>query len=433
MLRFTLPVAPRLMRRHSRETSLRAFSKVMGCSRVTTLPGPSGEVSRMNSDVMTEWAPPQTAQQGETSKLKPVPPARRSKRTPQGTKIWIDIDNSPHVPFFLPIIEELKKRDIEVMMTARDIYQVCELLEFFELPCKVIGRHYGKNKFLKVLGTCLRAAQLAPRAAKLRPSIALSHGSRAQVIVSKVLRIPSIMIHDYEYSTKVGFIEPDWVLMPDVIPNRVMSRRARRILKYPGLKEDVYIPRFRPDPSILRRLAISEDNLVVTLRPPATEAHYHNRESEKLFAEALHLLAEKPYVRVVTLPRNDRQNAQLRREWADLIAARTMIIPEAPVDGLNLIWFSDLVISGGGTMNREAAALGVPVYSIFRGKIGAVDQYLAENGRLTLLENVKDVRTKISLKRWNRPARPENNDLPALQSIVNHIVAILERECPAVR
>jgi predicted glycosyltransferase len=383
----------------------------------------------MNPNVVADGLPPQTAHKLQTSRPYPFPRVRESKRTSEGTRIWIDIDNSPHVPFFLPIIEEFKKHDIEVTLTARDIYQVCELLKFFDLPCKVIGRHYGKNKFLKVLGTCLRAAQLAPRAAKLRPSIALSHGSRAQVIASKVLRIPSIMMHDYEHSTKVGFIEPDWVLMPDVVPDGVMSRRPARTLTYPGLKEDVYIPRFRPDPSILGRLGIPESNLVVTLRPPATEAHYHNPESERLFAEALHMLAEKPEVRAVTLPRNDRQKEQLRREWPNLIAARKMIIPEAPVDGLNLIWFSDLVISGGGTMNREAAALGVPVYSIFRGRIGAVDQHLAESGRLVLLENIEDVRSKIRLERWNRPAKPENNNRPALRTIVNYILAILDAEC----
>jgi predicted glycosyltransferase len=108
-----------------------------------------------------------------------------------------------------------------------------------------------------------------------------------------------------------------------------------------------------------------------------------------------------------------------------------MIIPEEPLNGLDLIWFSDLVISGGGTMNREAAALGVPVYSTFRGKIGAVDKYLSENGRLVLIENVHEVRTKISLTRWKRPERPNNGSSVALQSIVQNIVAILENGQPS--
>lgn len=359
-----------------------------------------------------------------------VPPAASYRRHLQGKKVWIDIDNSPHVPFFLPIIKELENRGAEVVLTARDIYQVCELLKFFKLPCKVIGGHYGKNKIFKVLGNCLRAAQLLPTAAWQRPSVALSHGSRAQVLACKALGIPTIMMHDYEHSTKTGFVEPDWTFMPNVIPDGSMSKQSERTLKYPGLKEDVYVPRFRPDPSVLNVLGISPADLLVTLRPPATEAHYHNPEAEQLFAETLRMLAEKPNTRAVALPRNGRQGAELRKQWAPLIASGRLIIPETPVDGLNLIWFSDLVVSGGGTMNREAAALGVPVYSVFRGKIGAVDQYLADTGRLTLLESVEDVRTKINLVRWNRPAKPENTNRPALKSIVDNIAAILEGKCP---
>jgi len=198
----------------------------------------------------------------------------------RGKKVWIDIDNSPHVPFFLPIVDELQKHGVELVLTARDIYQVRELLEFFHLPCTVIGRHYGKNKVLKIFGTLVRTLQLAPTAAMTRPDVAISHGSRAQLLICKALGIPTMMMHDYEYSTKTGFLEADWVFMPDVIPDGVMARKEDRVLRYPGLKEDVYIPRFTPDPSILPQLGISKDDLVVTVRPPATEAHYHNPESD---------------------------------------------------------------------------------------------------------------------------------------------------------
>ncbi|MGA9882414.1 MAG: DUF354 domain-containing protein [Candidatus Acidiferrales bacterium] len=354
-------------------------------------------------------------------------------RVSNGKKVWIDIDNSPHVPFFLPIIDELRARGIEVILTARDIYQVCDLLEFYNLPCKVIGRHYGKNKVLKVLGNCMRAVQLLPRTHKCRPDLAVSHGSRAQILVCKALGIPAVMMHDYEHSTKTGFLSPDWVFMPDVIPNKAMSGKEERILKYPGIKEDVYVPRFRPDPSLLNLLGIDPGHLIVTLRPPATEAHYHNPESDELFAETVRMLAEKPFVRAVTLPRNARQAEHLREKWREVIAAGTMIIPERPLDGLNIIWFSDLVISGGGTMNREAAALGVPVYSIFRGKIGAVDRYLQDAGRLVLVESVEQVRKKIVLTRRNRASLPDMEQRPTLQFVVDSIVTILEAKCPATQ
>jgi predicted glycosyltransferase len=368
--------------------------------------------------------------QGESSEPAITSPGV-GKTSASKKTVWIDIDNSPHVPFFLPIVEELRRRGIDLVLTARAAYQVCDLIELFSMPCEVIGRHYGKNKVLKVLGNCLRAAELLPLAIARRPDLAISHWSRAQVLVSKALGIPTLVMHDYEHSTKTGFIEPSWILMPDVIPNNVMSKKTERVLRYQGLKEDVYVPQFRPDASILDRLGLDTRDLIVTLRPPATEAHYHNPESEVLFNETLRFLAKQPHVRIVVLPRSARQNEQIRKDWAGLISLGQVVIPKEAVNGLDLIWFSDLVISGGGTMNREAAALGVPVYSIFRGKVGAVDKYLSENGRLVLIESIQEVRSKIRLTHWERPARPSNGGGTVLQSIVNNVISILEHQRPA--
>lgn len=354
---------------------------------------------------------------------KPQTPSSKGAKQLQKT-VWIDLDNSPHVPFFLPIIEELKTQGIEILLTARNTYQVCDLLDFFGLHCKVVGRHYGTHKVLKVLGNTMRAFQLTPTVVQGRPDLAVSHGSRAQILVGKALKIPTVMMQDYEHSTRTGFLEADWVFTPEVVPDNAMCRRPERVLKYPGLKEDVYVPQFRPDPSILSRFGISSEDLVITLRPPATEAHYHNHDSDVLFAETLKLL-DKPHVKTIALPRSPKQSQAIRTGWPQLIASGRMIIPDSAVDGLNLIWFSDLVISGGGTMNREAAALGAPVYSIFRGKIGAVDHYLSAQHRLILIESVDDVRTKIALQRWNRPSAPNVRNRPALRTIVDHITMIL--------
>jgi uncharacterized protein len=363
---------------------------------------------------------------------KQIPISMTKKSTSAGKTIWIDIDNSPHVPFFLPIIEELEREGFKLLLTARDMYQVCDLLDFFQLRSrvKVIGGHGGRNKILKVVVNCVRAGQLLPMIAKHRPQLAVSHGSRAQVLVCKALGIPSVMMHDYEHSTKTGFLEAEWTITPDIIPTDAMSRHGSRTLKYPGLKEDVYVPRFKADPRILSDLKIAEDDLLITLRPPATEAHYHNPEAELLFAATLRLIASNSKIRAVTLPRNSRQGAQLRKDYSSLISSGHMIIPDHPVDGLNLIWFSDLVISGGGTMNREAAALNVPVYSIFRGKIGAVDRYLAESGRLIMLESVEDVETKILWTRREKPKQVSLTRPETLKSIIQSIITIGEAECP---
>ena len=350
-------------------------------------------------------------------------PAKPTAQRGRARRVWIDLDNSPHVPFFIPIIDELRKEGIDITLTARDAYQVRELLDFYKVTCKVIGGHLGKNKALKVFVNCVRALQLVPTALGSLPDLGLSHGSRAQVLVCKAFNIPTTVIHDYEFTTKTGFLEPDWTVMPDVIPQGAMSKKAERVTTYPGLKEDVYVPRFRPDPSIFRELNVSPDSIIAMLRPPAEEAHYHNPESDTLFAEVVQFLGGHANVVAVTLPRNERQAKRLRSRWADLIATRRMIIPERPLDGLNLVWFSDFVVSGGGTMNREAAALGVPVYSVFRGKIGAVDQYLVREGRLTLIEKREDVQKKIQLVRWNRPAAPDSRSRPALAAIVQHVIS----------
>ena len=344
-------------------------------------------------------------------------------------KIWIDLDNSPHVPFFLPIIEGLESAGYQILLTARDSYQVCELLRLHHLSCRVVGRHYGKRQILKLLGTGLRATQLLPLAIKEKPDLVVSHGSRAQFLVGLLLRIPTIMMFDYEFVNATGFLHPDWLFVPEVIPIERLSQRPDHVFRYRGLKEDVYVPRLRPDPSVRNLLGVREDELIVTVRPPATEAHYHNPEGEQFLDACLEFLLDQPTVRVVMLPRNRNQAIILRTRWGRAIEDGRIVIPENAVDGLNLIWNSDLVISGGGTMNREAAALGVPVYSIFRGRIGAVDQYLARTGRLTVIERIEEIPTKIVLER----RMPSSLDLEgqgiALDCILQAVISIAEHKC----
>jgi uncharacterized protein len=354
-----------------------------------------------------------------------VPRSEVSSQSPARRKIWIDLENSPHVPFFAPIINELQERGHSVIVTARDCFQVRELADFFRLDYQLIGHHPGKGNLRKMAGLCLRGWKLIPLALKERPILAVSHGSRSQLVVCTALRIPSVFIRDYEFSTPFPLFRPSWLLCPEVIPSTAVQCDVRRVLKYPGIKEDVYVPQFVPDSTIRAQLGLQEHDVVATLRPPASEAHYHNPQSEQLFAASITFLAKSRGVKLVLLPRNDTQAIELKKRWAALFACGVMRIPEKVVDGLNLIWYSDLVISGGGTMNREAAALGVPVYSVFRGKIGAVDQYLAQKGRLVLLESIKDVPAKITPCRRSRTERPENRESAALLTIVEHIDAIM--------
>jgi uncharacterized protein len=344
-------------------------------------------------------------------------------------KIWIDLDNSPHVPFFKPIIDELEARGHQVVLTARDCFQVCELADLFRLQYRCVGHHYGKFTLAKLAGLGIRVLQLTPYVLREKPDLALSHGSRSLFLLSSLLKIPALTITDYEHARWGGSLKHAWVMTPEIVPRKTMlgvGYKQDRILKYPGIKEDVYVPAFRPDPSRIRRLGLGDQDLVVTIRPPATEAHYHNPESDRLLDAAFERIAQSPNAKIVLLPRTPHQGTQLRERWAELFRSGKAMIPEHVVDGLDLIWSSDLVISGGGTMNREAASMGVPVYSIFRGKIGAVDRYLEEQGRLMLIKTVEDVRTKIKLTHRQKSAQHVTSKTnPSLKAIIQNIESVL--------
>jgi len=341
-------------------------------------------------------------------------------------KIWIDLDNTPHIPFFRPIIDALMERGYQVKVTARDAFQVYDLADYFNIKYQRIGRHYGKNKFMKVVGLMVRSLQLLPTMIAEKPNLAVSHGSRTQLIAATMLGIPTLMIEDYEHAKALILIHPAWVFVPDIIPDSAVDHGKARIYKYPGIKEDVYVAGFSPRPALREELGISAGSLLITIRPPATEAHYHSHESLELFEAIMAYLVGKPNIQIVILPRNKKQENFIRSEWETFIENKMIVIPGQAVDGLNLIWASDLVISGGGTMNREAAALGVPVYSIFRSKIGAVDRYLADCGRLVLLESAEDFPTKIVLERRDKDMQGLNRKNDCLQGIVDKIIEAAE-------
>lgn len=346
----------------------------------------------------------------------------------RGAVIWIDLDNTPHVPFFKPIIARLRQQGLVVKVTARDAFQVCDLADKMGVKCERIGRHYGKNRIMKVLGLFFRALQMLPFVLRTRPVLAVSHGSRAQIILSNLLGIPSVLIEDYEFARFPPLMRPSWRIVPAVIPQERLGTKQMKVLTYPGIKEDVYAPRFTPVPGLLSDLGIGEGEIVVTVRPPATEAHYHNPDSERLFKVVMATLHSLPGVRTVLLPRNKKQGEDIAKQWPEYFADGRVIIPAGAVDGLNLIWYSDLVVSGGGTMNREAAALGVPVYSTFRGAIGAVDKHLEETGRLVLLTSEADVREKLVVCKRRKEPRSPAEQSATLDRIVEHIEALLPRE-----
>jgi hypothetical protein len=347
----------------------------------------------------------------------------------QPARIWIDLDNTPHVPFFRPLIRELRGAGHAVSISARDAFQVCSLAQLMGVDCVPIGRHHGKNKLRKVFGLLWRSLQLLPFVLKHRPTLALSHGSRSQILICNLLRIPTVMLMDYEHARTPLLLRPRWEIVPQVLSGEALQCKDRgRVRTYPGIKEDVYAPEFSFDAGLQSRLRLSAQHIVVSVRPPATEAHYHSTESDALFAEFMQLATSRQDVQLVLLPRNGAQLDRLKQRWPDAFASGRIVVPDGAVDGLSLLWLSDLVVSGGGTMNREAAALGIPVYSVFRGPIGAVDRQLRAEGRLRLLEDTGQVRSCIRLERRQRRDDCVTHSHPALATIVRHVEEIAALE-----
>lgn len=369
----------------------------------------------------------------ENNSLKPVPQKKHSIENPtspaSGTHIWVDLDNTPHVPFFIPIIRELERRGHKVTLTARDAFQVCELADKMGLHYTKAGRHYGKNMARKVFGLLWRSLQLTPFLLRQRPRLALSHGSRSQILLSNLFRIPTILVMDYEYAQTIPFAHPRWMIVPMALAGKKLYSKEEYVRYYRGIKEDVYAPEFKPDPTLLKDLGLGQDEIVVTVRPPANEAHYYTPESDRLMLELMSRIRQTPGIRVVLLPRNQAQGRDLKARHPEWFLNDKTIIPSRVVGGLDLLWFSDLVVSGGGTMNREAAALGVPVYSIFRGKSGAVDLMLEKEGRLTMIHDVEEVWTKIRFIHRDKTGGPNNRPRAALEDIVNHIEEIIRIDC----
>lgn len=317
--------------------------------------------------------------------------------------IWIDLDNAPHVPLFAPLIREFQRQGHRTLVTARDYGYTRGLMDQKGISYDLVGRHPGKNRLLKVAGLAVRVAALIRWSRGRKIDVAVSHGSRALVLACAVLRIPCITMYDYEFVyTRIFNSLSTKVMLPDAFSDDVIKKlglRGDRVIRYPGLKEEIYLGDFSPDPSILDQLGVNGDQIVVTIRPPATAAHYHNPLSEKIIQALLDRVSVESDVIGLILPRTAEQGDAVRKTLKK--PANFRVLKQA-VDGLNLIAHSDLVVGGGGTMNRESAMLGVPVYSVFTGRVGTVDRALSEEGKLVLIRALEDV-DRVQFKKPQRP------------------------------
>ena len=337
-------------------------------------------------------------------------------------RIWIDLANSPHVPFFRSLADEFLQRNHELLITARDFAETVDLARAAGFDATVIGGHGGGKLSGKAGNLVQRGLSLARWARGRGIDLAVSHNSYSQILAARVLSLKTVTLMDYEHqpANHLAFRFASRIIVPAAFPDAALNRygaQPAKVFRYRGIKEDVYLADFKPDPkfaSVLNDLGITESDVLITVRPPASEALYHRFENE-LFDHLLERLLAQKTVKVLLLPRNDVQ----RRNYSAKHHPR-LIIPDRPLSGANLIASSDLVVSAGGTMNREAAALGVPAASIYLGEWAALDEELLKEGRLQRLSNQSDVE---SLQLAKKVAGHRRAGLGVRQEVADLILA----------
>jgi predicted glycosyltransferase len=309
---------------------------------------------------------------------------------------------SAHVLVFRPLIALLRKRGDEVEITARDYAQTLQLLELHGLEAEVIGRHGGRSRFQKARQMTHRLGALRRWARARAFDVAVAHGSHELTMTARRLGIPSATTFDYEWAWlqhQLGCRAATKVVVPDAIPpERLATYGARppKLLQYPGLKEEYYLADFEPRATLLDDFAVDPNRVLVVLRPPPDVSLYH-RQSNPLFRLTLDYLGAHEGVHAFVLPRTEEQ-----REFVQGLALPSVILPDRAVDAQSLISLADVVVSAGGTMNREAAALSVPVYTTYGGRLGGVDEALIRDGRLVPLSDPRALELK------KRDARPDS-------------------------
>ncbi len=299
-------------------------------------------------------------------------------------RIWVDVTNSPHVVVLRPVIERWRADGHEVAITARDFAQTLGLLERYGLSHTAIGRHQGAGLAAKARGLVARSGALVRWARRHGPfDVAVGHGSNDQTVAAALLRIPSSTTFDYEWATFQHAINcrlARAVVVPDSLPAERLDRYGARgkVRQYPGLKEEYALADFEPDPAVLAELGLDRAQPIGVVRTPAEMSAYHRFENA-IFHDVLDRLRG---TQTVVLPRTPEQRAAI---------GDGLIVPDRVVDTQSLVAYADLVVSAGGTMNREAVALGTPVWSTFEGRPGAVEDALVAAGRMRRLTSVDQI------------------------------------------
>jgi uncharacterized protein len=324
--------------------------------------------------------------------------------------VWVDLTNSAHVVVLRPLVELLEADGHEVTLTARPLSHTTELLDDWGHPYTAIGHYGGAGRLGKALAVSSRAALVWRFARGKGFDYALAHGSTDVPPAGRLLGIPNTTMFDYEWARlqhELNCRLATRVLVPDAIPAERLApygAKPPKLVRYPGLKEEYYLADFEPDDTVLRELGVDRERVLAIVRTAPSYALYLGGSENELLPQVLRRLVGAG-AQVVVLARTDEQRQALRA------LDPALVVPERAVDGRSLAALADLVVSAGGTMIREAAVLGTPVWSIFEGPLGAVDAQLEREGRIRFLREPAELVVEKAPRGRQRRARRDPADL----------------------
>lgn len=313
-------------------------------------------------------------------------------------KIWFDITNTPHVHFLLGVKDILDDIDqYSYTYTSREFSETNKLLhQKIGDNFTSIGKHYGKKNINKVRGLISRFLDVSKSVGEY--DISISNGSENAIWLSFLKRKKSIAFGDndtarqWTYGRFVSF-----AFFPNAIPKSVLTKQGipdRKLYLYDGYKEDIYLSGFKPDQNFLSKLPFQE---YVIVRPENLMANYiRNNEVRSIVPDLLKMLSGSG-VNILYLPRY-----KVDFEYAKGI--KGIYIPDEPINGLDACFYANAVLTGAGTLAREAACMSVPAYSFYAGKqLLAVDQQMIKKEMVMYSRDPDQIVQSVIRKNKNEP------------------------------
>lgn len=286
-------------------------------------------------------------------------------------KHWVDIFNGPHVHFF-------QNADLffnHSIFTARNYKPIPELIKLYGIDAKIIGVHGGKENIKKLNASSRRIVELADYIKDKNADVAVHKHSVEAARVAWGLGIKSISFIDNELMVPQNMLVCPLsnVLIAPICINQYVLRNFTpshvSILQFDGVCEVANVYKYKPSENVLKKLNLKTDKPIIVLRGEPLLASYNKKSSiVKNIIEKIK--SDVPDAQVVHVSRDGEQIENVQETF----------------DARSLCYYADIVISGGGTMTREAALLGTRAITYFYNPL-SVDKYLMKFG---LLESYRD-------------------------------------------